>query len=497
MKRWIGSLVLATCAGLAIAQAPFTIVRPAEGSKVRENVRVLIPKKSIPQGGYIGVFLDGKFVEATLPPLEKDYYVYTLDTKGRKLPDGPKNLELVLYVDYNENPRIVDKSSVNINIANKSSISVPAGGIKLRYTFQAGTQLVYMLQTKQSISTLSSVQNTNGGIAAEFTSDGEKIRLLYAFDNAYSNGDGLVRMQALPQKGKDYAFLTTQGNTEAHKYMDYDMHPVYMRINSTGGQVFGSIPEYEPISGARPASGTDLFAPYPLPTLPIKAIKPGDSWPSRFQSGSIDMEKQFQNDSVIAKVPARGEFVGVEWEMGHPCARITNTITQGTRTLGGQALKDSGREFSDPKLTLEETIWFALDTHRVIKIVRDQTLEGKLATNEGTGGNGRSASGGGITPGVAPGGRTAGGGRGGPGASGRAPAGGGLGEPGPTGGGSSGSLLGQGLAPAVAPGQGAGGRTNAMGGNNGGFGGQGGRGSGAGGAQFIRIRSQQIFTLEQ
>ena len=33
MKRWIGSIVLASLGTLALAQAPFTVVRPADGAK--------------------------------------------------------------------------------------------------------------------------------------------------------------------------------------------------------------------------------------------------------------------------------------------------------------------------------------------------------------------------------------------------------------------------------------------------------------------------------
>ena len=43
MKRLVISLVFAASAALVLAQAPFTIVRPADGAKVREDVRVLIP----------------------------------------------------------------------------------------------------------------------------------------------------------------------------------------------------------------------------------------------------------------------------------------------------------------------------------------------------------------------------------------------------------------------------------------------------------------------
>src|SRR5690242_9699237 len=61
MKRWFGLFIVACAASAAVAQAPFTIVRPADGSKVREKVHILIPKSSIPPGGYIGLFLNHKF----------------------------------------------------------------------------------------------------------------------------------------------------------------------------------------------------------------------------------------------------------------------------------------------------------------------------------------------------------------------------------------------------------------------------------------------------
>src|SRR5471030_887679 len=38
MKRWIGSIVLASLGTLALAQAPFTIVRPADGEIGRAHV---------------------------------------------------------------------------------------------------------------------------------------------------------------------------------------------------------------------------------------------------------------------------------------------------------------------------------------------------------------------------------------------------------------------------------------------------------------------------
>lgn len=392
MKRSFVALVFMAVVGAAYAQAPFTIVRPADGSKVREKVHVMIPKNSIPQGGYIGVFLNGKFIEAVTPPLVGKYYDYVLDTKGRGIADGKVNLEIVLYVDYAENPRIVDRSSISVNVSNSASIAIPAGGLKLRYKFKPKTALTYSLQQRMAISTISGTQNRAGGRPAELPIEAEKIRLLYATDNAYGNGDGLLRLQALPQQGKDFAVLTTSQDAEPKRYYDYMMAPVYMRVTNTGREVFGSVPDYYGIDGVNGGTGEDvsmnLYATFPLPTLPEKAVRPGDSWQSRFHNGALDLSKIHEQTRVTTKFPARGEFVGVEWEMGHPCAKIKNTITSGTKSLEGAQLAARGSAFADDKVEMVETIWFALDRGVVMKSVRDMTVDRKMESQGAPGGMG-------------------------------------------------------------------------------------------------------------
>jgi len=476
--------------GAALAQAPFTIVRPADGAKVREKVHVMIPKNSIPQGGYIGIFLNGKFIEAVTPPLSGKFYDYVLDTKGRGIADGKVNLEAVLYVDYNENPRIVDRSSVSVNVANSASIAIPNGGFKLRYRFTAGTQLVYNLDQRLAISTISGSQNSLGGHPAELPLDSEKIRLLYAVDNAYGNGDGLIRIQPMTEPGKDYAMLTTQNSAEPKKFYDYMMHPVYMRVNNTGNEIFGSVPNYFPMEGTSGSTGedisTELFLYSPLPTLPVKGVKPGDSWQSRFQNDSLDLEKKDETTSLVSHFPARGEFMGVEWEMGHPCAKIRNTIAAGTKTTDGKKLSAAGRAFADDKVELTETMWFALDRGVIMKIQRDITIDRKLESAGGgpAGGPGMGGPGGPGTFGGPPrGAGGAGGASGGKagadlqrGPGGRGP--GGFGPPGQGGGGAGGRS---------GPGQ------MGMGPGGGGFGGR--NGGGTPQVQYLRIREQAVFTL--
>lgn len=482
MKRWIGSLVLMGVASAVMAQAPFTIVRPADGSRVREKVRVLIPKGSIPPGGYVGVFLNDKFLEAVLPPLKGKYYEYVLDTKGRGLPDSeagkPDKLELVLYAEANEKARVVDRSSVDLRISNYNNIPVPNKGLSLRYRFVPGQELVYQMTQTVSVSQQTEAQLARGGKAATMDSEGEKIRLSYAVVNSYGNGDGLLRLQPMPTKGKDYADLTVTGDTEPKRYYDNEMASIYMRVTSTGHEIFGSMPPYVPMEGTNGGGGNfSLFAAFPLPTLPTKPVRPGDSWQSRFQRGALDMNNLYETNSVVARYPARGEFVRVEWEKDHPCAVIRNIIETGTKSKDAKKL-DAAEGTGEDKVGTTETIWFAMDTRKILKIVRDTTIDRKVETGGGMmGGSGM-------------------GGPGGPGGMGRpgAPGGAGGGRPGvgspaddkafqgPKGGGGMGR-------PGGAPGA------------PGGFGGRGGfqgggMGGGAASATILRIRILQTFTLE-
>jgi hypothetical protein len=290
------------------------------------------------------------------------------------------------------------------------------------------------------------------------------------------------------------------------------MAPVYMRVRPTGEQVWGSVPLYVGLEGTSGESNRlDLFGSFPLPWLPTKSVRPGDAWQSRFQEGGIDPEKLNESTSIVQTFPARGEFVGVEWEMGHPCAKIKNSIDAAQQSLESRKLAKQGAAFSkDKKVSVTETIWFALDTRQVVKVVRDETLEVK-GTNSQLG-FGNPYSGGGAAGGGYPGGGPGGGFPGGRGGGRGAGAGGGKGDDIINGGNTidirqrgrgGGFPGGQGGGPAGMPGGFPGGPGGGYpgGGYPGGAGGPGfGRGNNGPNVEqnsYLRIRIQQIFTLEQ
>lgn len=487
MKRFVAAAIGICVVGSVWAQGSFTIVRPADGSKVREKIRVLIPKNSIEDNAYVGVFVGGKFVEATAPPVDSsnpNYRVYTLDTKARQIPDGALKLELVKY-SGGDSPRVVDRSSVEVTVANHS-ISVPEGGFKLRYSFAPGRQLVYKMMENVTVSTLSGLDNSLGGHAAELpTGQDLTARIMYAVDNAYSDGQALLRMQFLPDKGKDYTILLVKGEAEPRKVTADEMAPVYMRVKSTGTPIYGTVPLYFGFQeGGTGGTFENVFSVWPLPVLPDRAVAPGSSWQTGYQLPAVDDKNMWTLNRVSHAYPARGEFVDVEWEMGHPCAKLRNSIAEGTRSFEGMQLEKAGRAFGDDKVALEETIWFALDARQIIKRVRTITIDQKVKVQQQTQGGGAGPGGPGAANG--PGRPSAAGNSGGAvGAAGFTnppvpPAG--LNLQGPRGAGPRG---GGGLQ---------GGPQQGMGG---GMGQRSGGGGAAGKTQYIRARYQQIFVIEQ
>jgi hypothetical protein len=147
MSIWRVAIGLIGLVSYAWAQAPFTIVRPVEGARVREKVQVRVPMRSVPADGFIGVSIDGKFVEAVAPAvLKKDedtgHLIYEWDIKARNVPDGKHTIELTLYGGSSER-RVLARSAVNVIVENK--IKIPADGIRLQYRWVPGRNFRYQV----------------------------------------------------------------------------------------------------------------------------------------------------------------------------------------------------------------------------------------------------------------------------------------------------------------------------------------------------------------
>jgi hypothetical protein len=397
MKRTIGSLLVLAAAGAALAQsAPFTIVRPVDGARVRENVRLLFPKNSIPQNGFIGIYIGGRFIEATVPGVGQEYLYYDLNTKNRNLPDGPLTIEAVLFADFAEKPRILDRSSIQVNIDNSSSIEVPNQGFQLRYQFRRGQQWTYRVENRRVTSTITEAQARAGGRPAQLPEEGDTFRLMYSVDNVYPNGDALIRIMVRPEPGKTYATVAAAGDTEPRRYYDYEMSPLFMRITNTGREVFGAIPRYFPLGGGvAELSNLHLYAAFPLPVLPTDRLRPGDPWNAPILLGTLDLNRAHEVTSLVVPVPARGEFAGVEWERGHRTAKMVYSLAFGAPgrpggASGPGATGERGNNSERDQITqglsaIENTVWFSLDRGTVVRSVLRMTRDVRLENQMGQG----------------------------------------------------------------------------------------------------------------
>ncbi|HWP32091.1 MAG TPA: hypothetical protein VNK96_10275 [Fimbriimonadales bacterium] len=390
----------------AYAQAPFTIVKPAEGQTVREVIKIVLPKGSVPRGTYIGVSLDGKFIEATRPVYDKklDALVYALDSKAHRIADGKHTIALVLYAQQDGKPIVADRTEVTVNVDNTPDIKIPKDGIQVNYKFKKGMTSIYRLDVLQLVSTLTEAKNRMGGKAAEFPVGIESSRFLVAVDDVKPDGSGLVRIQVLPNPGKDYAVISVGGKPPA-KYTSETFAPLYRLIKPNGAEVYADAPTYFPVEGQ---TGTfnphEIYLLLPLPQLPTDKVKPGDRWQTAILFNN-DLEEILKTGKSVVKIPARGEFVGVEWERGKPCARLKYSLELAERAKETDVLELQGREFKfNEKLRFVEDVWVSLDDGKLVRM--DSLIEADFKVPVGSTG-GAAAGGAQAGAGTSAGGPTA------------------------------------------------------------------------------------------
>ncbi len=393
MQRWITLAIVLGSTAMASAQTGFTIRSPQSGTTVRESVKIRIPRSSIPANGYVGILVNGQFLEAVSPSTAGTFdgrdFVYTLDTKEKGIADGNLNIQAVLYGVFGDGrPERLRESSVRLKLDNRTSIRPPADGFRLRYRFQPGKIYTYNLEYKQSASIVSEAQLRMGARPPELPQGGFRARYMYAFENRYPMGsgryEGLVRLQILPLKGQPYTELPTAFDPEPRKWTEADMYPLYMRITDTGREIFGRAPIYLEMEGSSSSNReVYLFGAFPLPVLPTTGVSIGSRWQSSFTIGTLDMGKVYSTERISVNNPARGEVVGIEYEKGRRAVKVRNSIASG------------GAVAAEAQTALEEFYWFDLDLGMVTRVERTYTTRTPMAGSGGSGGPGGGDQGGG------------------------------------------------------------------------------------------------------
>lgn len=403
---------IAMAATAAFAQAPFTIVKPGDGAKVRETVPITMPRNSVPEGSFIGITIDGKFLEAVVPKpnAAKTHLVYWLDTKKMGIVDGWHQLGVTLFSNVNGRQQAVDRSEVKVHVGNHAGINVPENGLAIRYRYLRGSKWTYGVTVGLDLSTLSEAQNKLGGRAAQLPFAQENWRFMFSIEDV-RNGLGLVRSQFLPYRGKDYIVMQSAGDEGATQHFQRDFAPLYRLLKPTGAEVYADIPTYYNISGTGAGElDTLLIGAMTLPILPTDRLQVGESWQGAMDIAASSIATVRLTGKAANRIPARGTFEAVEWEQGEPCAKLRYEIEQASGDRGSKELELAGREFKDnDRLRIEQLVWVSLRNGKLIR--QDMVMEAdtKVTTNSGGPGGGMAAPGG--EPGPA-GGPTPAGGRG-------------------------------------------------------------------------------------
>jgi hypothetical protein len=162
---------------LALAQGtPFNILRPADGAIVREKVRIEVPRASIPQGGFVGIYIDGKF-QTSLAPRQDDKEPrlrYIWDTKKPMLDPSTQKTEpiqdgehTITVVLYDPEGKAIDRAEVRVQVANQEGIKLPNIGARLQYRFRLGENVNYKQHDEVILLAGQTGAEITGGVTGE------------------------------------------------------------------------------------------------------------------------------------------------------------------------------------------------------------------------------------------------------------------------------------------------------------------------------------------
>jgi hypothetical protein len=378
MKRVaIGLLILMGCAW---AQAPFTIVRPADGARVRETVQIRVPLRSVPADAFIGVSVDGKFIEAVAPSAlrtdrEKGHLIYSWDTKANNIPDGEHTIELTLY-GGRDNPRVLARSAVKVIVENK--IKIPADGIRLQYRWVPGRNFRYQVQVTAKDQT----QLRDTGLSPEEALLMEERLSAELYTHAFTPPVALVSWIPVPP-------LVTLEGGQYNVINSENMAPVYQEIEATGRVRY---------QAARMGESQQYQYYYvvvgDLPELPPTKVKEGFRWMTNLVQYDPLQTGEGGNPKVAARFPIPARIESFEWERGYKCAKI---VCEFTGNLPGQFDMGAFR-VEKPKVKVKRVIYFAYDIGQVVRMTTTIEFETTVREQFGGGTGGMRGPSGGFAP---------------------------------------------------------------------------------------------------
>lgn len=366
----IAFLALAAIILLSVGASALTIISPTEGAKVREKVKIVIPRSAVPTDGFVTISVDGKFrASAALPEEMRNdangaapaspYYTYIWDTKAPVqsvnsteapiiLKDGKHDVEVQVHDAIG---RRVGISKVSVNVQNKPAIPNPAPPFKLYYKFHLGDQTVYRCRIDGEI-----LDNLGQPLLSGVSAVKTDYDVIQTIEEARKDGTALVRYKIGPDAtallyGNQIPMIGANGTS-----------PSIYKLIDNRGKVLQS-----DLIRKTNTTITDIMA-----GLPTKPVQVGETWTSNFR-----LKIEGFGDAVPYQMNNR--FDSVEWEGGRECAKIISDMT----ALGKIQILP-GAESNDEQTPIKGTgvFYFAYKTGKLIRA--SATLESNLSIDQAT-----------------------------------------------------------------------------------------------------------------
>lgn len=382
------------------ADKPLAIMEPKDGAQVKEKVRISVPRNTIPQDGFVAVYIDGRFRLALAPPspeemeekkMKPDAPVsYTWDTKAlltedrtltaddRIVKDGPHLIEVR---SYNASGEEAERARVQVNVKNALDFATNKP-IRLWYNSGPVGKQFIMEHTVDLTATAGQAGGfggfdgtSQGGQAGDKLTHVESTKYLVSLEDlANATNIGFWR-----ERRESPIIITVNG---VKQIVRLDTTSRYYSMDRRGQVVRSKLMERE--------SRVPIVNPINLPGRPHRANEP-------FQTSlRINLGAYIPGALNIERVEAT--VTAMEWQHGEECARILLAYSAGNSKVNIRSLNINNANFEIEQGTT--TVWFSERTNRVIKAETELTGNLVVDISQGSPGGAGGYPGGGGDFGV-------------------------------------------------------------------------------------------------
>ena len=254
----------------ALAPAdPIQIALPFNKAIVRESVPIKV--REFPQGGYVAVSIDGRFVTAQALPANPHSPVYIWDTKAGYAPaDSPDTvahytdgLHALSIAIYDKRSQMVGKDTVSVQLANK--INLPSSqGITMTYPWKTSRDMRYQRRTDLTAASTEALPTTISPPIQE-----SRLRFSRSVENA-TGGEYLIRDEIIPvdhaARPKPFvSYVATRGSV----FPLAQVRALYRTVDARG-RVLSDLPSQN--------RGNAIG--FSIPVLPPRRVSVGAHWES-------------------------------------------------------------------------------------------------------------------------------------------------------------------------------------------------------------------------